>query len=241
MTYNLEREVLQDINVRKALVHAVDYEAVREVAVQGQAISASSSPITPSLSEYFDEEAQEYTYDIEESRRLLEEAGVENLELTMIYSMQDPVISAWATLVRDSAAEAGITIDLQGLDRNTYLAQVQEGDYDIYAGSFAIMDEPVSNMALQYLPGGAINNAHVEDPELTALIEQAQGTIDDDERTALIQQAASYVQDQAFDNILYVQNLYVAHSDEWDGFVVRPSELLSIIDPESLANAYPVN
>ncbi|MGB3828271.1 MAG: ABC transporter substrate-binding protein [Ornithinimicrobium sp.] len=241
MVYNLERKPLQDVQVREALVHAVDYEAIRKVAVQGQAISANSSPITPSLSEYVDPSWKENTFDIQESRRLLKEAGVEDLTLNMVYSMQDPVISAWATLVRDSAAEAGITIDLEGLDRNTYLAKVQEGDYDIYAGSFAIMDEPVSNMALQYLPDGAINYAHVEDPQLTDLIQQAQASVDDQERTALIQDAASRVRELYVDNIMYVQNLYVAHSDDWTNFTVRPSELLSIIDPESLANATPTN
>lgn len=240
MTYNQDTPELQDVNVRKALTHAVDYEAIREVAVQGQAISAHSSPITPSLSEYFNEEWEENTYDVEEARRLLDEAGVSDLNLKMVYSMQDPVISAWATMVRDSAKEAGITIELQGLDRNTYLAKVQEGDYDIYAGSFAIMDEPVSNMALQYLPDGAINYANVDDPTLSELIEKAAGITDDTERTQVMHEAATYVKEQAIDNILYVQNLYVAHSDDWGNFTVRPSELLSIIDPESLANATPV-
>ncbi len=240
MTYNLDTPELQDLKVRQALTHAVDYEAIREVAVQGQAISAHSSPITPSLSEYFNPEWEENEYNIEKAKQLLAEAGVSDLTLTMIYSMQDPVISAWATMVRDSAKEAGITIELQGLDRNTYLAKVKEGAYDIYAGSFAIMDEPVSNMALQYLPDGAINYSHVNDPKLTELITQAASLVDDEKRTAAIQEAATYVKEQAIDNIMYVQNLYVAHSSEWENFTVRPSELLSIINPESLANARPV-
>jgi peptide/nickel transport system substrate-binding protein len=154
----------------------------------------------------------------------------------MIYSLQDPVISAWATLVKESAAQAGITINLQGLDRNTYLAKTNSGDYDIYAGSFAIMDEPVSNMALQYLPKGAINYSQVDDPQLTAAIQKAQGTVDPAAQKALVQQAATYVHDNMIDNIMYVQNLYVAHSNKFGGFVTKPSELLSIIDPASLAN-----
>ena len=239
MTPNLDRKVLQNRKVRQALVHAVDYKAIRKVAVENQAISAHSSAITPSLSEYFDPSWKEYTHDIAKSKALLKEAGVTNLQLTMIYSMQDPVISAWATMVRDSAKQAGITIKLRGLDRNTYLSKVQEGDYDIYAGSFAIMDEPVSNMALQYLPKGAINYSHVNDPRLTALLRRAQGTIDDAKRKVLVQKAAEYVREQAYDNIMYVQNLYVAHNRKWTGFKVKPSELLSIVNPESLANATP--
>jgi peptide/nickel transport system substrate-binding protein len=241
LSFNMERPALQDANVRKAIAHAIDYEAIRKVAVQGQAISANSSPITPSLKEHFDPSWEEYAYDVDEAKRLLQEAGVQDLELSMIYSMQDPVISAWAAMVRDQLQEAGITLKLEGLDRNTYLAKTEEGDYDIYAGSYAIMDEPVSNMSLQYLPDAAINRAQVDDPELSSLIQSAQGTTNPEKRKTLVQQAASRVREQVYEDIMYVQNLYVAHSDDWTGFVVRPSELLSIIDPESLAKAHPAN
>lgn len=235
MTYNMKRQPMNDVRVRQALAHAVDYEAIRAVAVQGQAVTANSSPITDSLKEWADPSLEEYAYDPEKSKALLAEAGVSNLKLSMIYSLQDPVVAAWATMVKDSAAKAGITIDLRGLDRNTYLAKTVEGDYDIYAGSFAIMDEPISNMALQYLPKGAINYSQVDDPKLTALIEQAQGTVDVAQQKSLVQQAARYVHENMIDNIMYVQNLKVAHSDRWTGFETKPSELLSIIDPQSLA------
>jgi peptide/nickel transport system substrate-binding protein len=236
MTYNMTRKPLDNPLVRQALAHAVDYSSIRSVAVQGQAVTANNSPITDSLKQFTNPALKEYTFDAEKSKQLLAQAGVSNLSLTMIYSLQDPVISAWATLVKESAAQAGITINLQGLDRNTYLAKTNAGDYDIYAGSFAIMDEPVSNMALQYLPKGAINYSQVEDPQLTAAIQKAQGTVDPAAQKALVQQAATYVHDNMIDNIMYVQNLYVAHSNKFDGFITKPSELLSIIDPASLAN-----
>ena len=237
MTYNMKRKPMDNVLVRQALAHAVDYDAIRKVAVQGQAISANSSPITPSLAAYTDPSAKEYTFDPNLSKQLLQQAGVKNLKLSMIYSMQDPVVASWASIVKSDAAKAGITINLQGMDRNTYLAKTADGDYDIYAGSFAIMDEPVSNMALQYLPNGAINYSQVNDPKLTSLIEQAQGTTDKAQIKSLVTQASTYVRDNMIDNIMYVQNLYVAHSSKWSNFVVKPSELLSIVDPQSLANA----
>jgi len=235
VTYNMTRKPMDNVLVRQALAHAVDYKAIRAVAVQGQSVTANNSPITDSLKEFADPSLKEYEFDPAKAKSLLEQAGVKNLTLSMIYSLQDPVVSAWSTLMKDSAAQAGITIDLKGLDRNTYLAKTSAGDYDIYAGSFAIMDEPVSNMALQYLPGGAINYSQVDDPTLTGLITKAQGTVVKDEQKKLVQQAATYVHNNMIDNIMYVQNLNVAYSSKWEGFVVKPSELLSIIDPVSLA------
>ena len=40
------------------------------------------------------------------------------------------------------------------------------------------MDDPMTNMALTYLPDGAINYSYVNDPELNKLIEQARVTTD---------------------------------------------------------------
>ena len=158
----------------------------------------------------------------------------------LIYSLQDSVTSQWAQMVKDSAAEAGITIELQGTERNTYLSMTSEGDYDIYAGNFAIMDDPVTNFSLSYLPGGAINYTHVDDPDLNALIEEGMVTFDQDEKISIMRGANKIVHEQVYDNIMYTQNLFFAASDEWAGFIAKPSELLSIVNPLSLASAHPV-
>lgn len=243
MTYNMSKKPFDNVKVRQALAHAVDYESIRKVVLQGQADSTGSSPIMPVLKQFYDPSLQEYQFDPQLSRRLLEEAGYTAdsngkfpLSFRLIYSLQDAVTSQWVNLVKDDAAKAGVTITLQGLERNTYLAKTDEGDFDIYAGNFAIMDDPATNMTLTYLPGGVINYSHVDDPNLSALISQAQTATDPDEQKRLVQQAAKLVHDQVYDNVMYTQNLYVAHRSTWTGFTVKPSELLSIVDPQSLAN-----
>jgi len=248
MTYNMQNPDLAKLEVRQALAHAADYEAIRNVVLQGQAVSTGSSPLMPVLSKYYDDSITEYEYDPELSRELMEEAGYTAsadgmfpVSFRLIYSLQDPVTSQWAQLVKDGAAEAGIPIELQGMERNTYLARTNEGDYDIYAGNFAIMDDPATNFSLSYLPGGAINYTYVDDPALNDLIAQASATFDEDEKIEIMREAAKIVHDQVYDNVMYTQNLYVAHSSDWDGFISKPSELLSIVNPVSLASAHKVS
>ncbi|MFV0453333.1 MAG: ABC transporter substrate-binding protein [Propioniciclava sp.] len=245
MTYNMDNEDLAKVEVRQALAHAVDYEAIRTVVLQGQAVSTGSSPLMPVLAKYHDPSLTEYAYDPDLARSLMEKAGYTAgsdqmfpVSFRLIYSLQDPVTSQWVQLVKDGAAEAGITIELQGTERNTWLAQTKEGDYDIYSGNFAIMDDPTTSFVLAYLPDGAINYTHVDDPELNTLIEQARSTFDEEEKIAIMRQAAGIVHEQVYDNIMYSQNLYVAHSSEWTGFVSQPSELLSIVNPTSIASAH---
>jgi peptide/nickel transport system substrate-binding protein len=236
MTYNMTHKPLDKLEVREALAHAVDYNAIRSVVLQGQAVTTGSSPIPPVLKDWVDPSLKEYTYDPNQSKQLLAQAGVSNLKLNLIYSLADPVSSQAATIIKDDAAKAGITINLQGQERNTYLANTAAGNYDIYLGNFAIMDDPTTNMSLTYLPKGAINYSLVDDSQLSQLIIQAQQTTDKAAQKQLIWQAAQRVHDNVYDNVMYMQNLYFAYSDKWTGFVVKPSELLSLLDPQSLAN-----
>lgn len=248
MTYNMTNPDLAKVEVRQALAHAADYEAIRNVVLQGQAVSTGSSPLMPVLSKYYDDSITEYEFDTDKSRELMEKAGYTAdangmfpVSFRLIYSLQDPVTSQWAQLVKDSSAKAGISIELQGTERNTYLAMTNQGDFDIYAGNFAIMDDPVTNFALSYLPDGAINYTYVDDPELNALIAKAAQTFDEDEKISIMRDAAKIVHENVYDNIMYTQNLYVAHSSDWSGFISKPSELLSIVNPISVASAYKVS
>jgi peptide/nickel transport system substrate-binding protein len=245
MTYNMKNPALAKLEVRQALAHAVDYNAIRSVVLQGQSVSSNSSPLMPVLKTYFDDSIKEYAFDTDQARSLMQKAGFQAdangmfpISFRLIYSLQDSVTSQWVALVKDSAAKAGISIEPQGMERNTYLAKTAAGDFDIYAGNFAIMDDPVTNMTLTYLPGGAINYTYVDDPKLNGLITQGQTTTDQGAKIDLMRQAAKIVQANVYDNIMYTQNLYFAHSAKWTGFVTKPSELLSIVNPISLANAY---
>ncbi len=248
MTYNMQNPDLSKVAVRKALAATVDYGAIRKVVLQGQAVSTGSSPIMPVLSTYYDKSLTEYKYDPSAAEKLLEQAGYTKgadgkfpFDFTLIYSLQDPVTAQWATIVKDGAAKAGITITLKGTDRNTYLAETAAGQFDIYAGNFAIMDDPVTNMTLAYLPKGAINYSYVDDPKLNSLIEKGQTTTDTKDKISLMRDAAKLVHDNVYDNVMYTQNLFFAYSPKWTGFVSKPSELLSIVNPISVASAHPAN
>jgi peptide/nickel transport system substrate-binding protein len=245
MTYNMQNPALAKLEVRQALAQAVDYDAIRKVVLQGQAVSTGSSPLMPVLKDYYDKSIKEYKFDTDAAHKLMEKAGYTAgadgmfpVSFRLIYSLQDTVTSQWAALVKDGAAKAGIPIVLQGTERNTYLAMTAKGDFDIYAGNFAIMDDPVTNMTLTYLPGGVINYSYVDDPKLSDLIAQGTATTDKEKKISLMQDAAKIVRDNVYDNIMYTQNLYFAYSDKWTGFVSKPSELLSIVNPVSLASAH---
>jgi len=247
--YNMNRPPLDNVEVRKALAHAVDYNAIRAIAMQGLAQSTNSSPISPVLSYWADPEMKEYAFDPEMSKSILTGAGYadangdgffDDLELSLLYEQSAADIANWAQIMKDSSAKAGIKINLVGLERNTYLARGREKDFDIYAGNWAVMEEPAAYLGLAYRTSGFINYASISDPQLETFIDQAQAATTPEEVRVPVQAAAKLIQDQVYDNVLYYQTFQFAYnSDKWDGFVMQPSDLLSLVNPLSLASVQP--
>jgi peptide/nickel transport system substrate-binding protein len=242
--YNTEREPLNRVEVRRALAQAIDAEAIRRVVLGGKAKSTGSSVLSPTLEFWHDPSLKEYAYDPAAAKAALAKAGFDDadgdglfddLQPTMIYDKADPNISRWAQLVRDSSREAGIDIKLSGLERNTYVEKGAERDFDIYAGSWAIMEEPAAYLALAFKSGGFINYGQVKDPALDSLIDKAQQATSPDDALRPVHDIAARIHEQVYDVVLYVETFTVAHDSTWTGFVVQPSELLSIVNPQSLA------
>jgi peptide/nickel transport system substrate-binding protein len=243
LTYNVTHKPLNNVLVRQALAHAVDDATLRQVALDGQGVTTGGVPIAPVLKQWADPSLKEYSFDPSLSRKLLEQAGYKPngsgqfpLSFTLVYSLQDPVISGMAPLIRSEAAQAGITINLKGEDRNTFLATGVSGSFDIYASSFSIEDNPIIGMELAFEPKGADNYTFANNPQLNSLLKQAATALSPSQQVSLTHQAAQLVQSQVYDNVLFMQNPAVAYRTGWTGWKIEPSQLLSIINPQSLAN-----
>jgi peptide/nickel transport system substrate-binding protein len=249
MVYNVKRPPLDKIEVRQALAYAVNYDAIRKVALQGQARSAQSSPIPPTLSFWSDPNIAEYGFNPDKARELLAKAGftaktrnglIEGLSFGIIYDQADPYVSNWVQIVRDTSREAGIDIKLTGMERNTWIARANAHDFDIYAGSWAVMENPPSNLDLAYRTGGFINYGEVSDPEVDALLLKSVKALKAEDQRDAIRQVARIVRDKMYDNVLYVQDFNIAYNAKrWTGFVEQPSDLLSIVNPLSLSSVKP--
>jgi len=243
LTYNVTHTPLNNVLVRQALAHAVNDATLRQVVLDGQGVTTGGVPIAPVLKQWVDPSLQEYSFDPAMSRKLLEQAGYKPnssgqfpLSFNLVYSLQDPVSSAMVNLIRSEAAQAGITINLKGLSRNTFLQAGVQGSFDIYASSFSIEDNPIIGMELAFEPKGANNYTFDNNPQLTTLLQNAAVAPTMAQQVSLVHQAAQLVQNQVYDNVLFMQDPVVAYRTGWTGWVVEPSQLLSIVNPQSLAN-----
>ncbi|HVJ53374.1 MAG TPA: ABC transporter substrate-binding protein [Aliidongia sp.] len=234
--FNLKRSPLDQVEVRQAIAHAINYDAIRRVVLRGAGLSSDSSVLTPTLKFWHDPSVTEYSFDPNAARALLAKAGISHLSVSMVYDQADPYIASWAQIFRDSAAEAGIEIKLNGMERNTYLQRTHDHDFEIYAGSWSIMDNPPSYLGFAFKTGAFVNFGQLSDPALDKLIDRAQEALTPEAALDPVREAAKLIHDEVYDDPLYVQEFRIAfNASRWTGFEVQPSDLLSIVNPQSLA------
>lgn len=134
LAMNLNKRPYNDERVRRAVVYAINREALVE-NVYGQLGSPAKNPIPPTMIGY-NEEIQPLPYDPSKARELLKEAGFPNGFKTSLWTMNiareylpDPKKAA--ELIRADLHEVGISADVKIYDWHDYIERTNEGEHDL--------------------------------------------------------------------------------------------------------------
>jgi peptide/nickel transport system substrate-binding protein len=191
LAFNQTSGPLADQRVRQAIRQAIDHDAIIEALGSGQ---TQYGPI-PELDPGYEDLSDVAPYDPEAAKALLEEAGAEDLELTLtipsFYSTTIPQI-----LVSD-LDEVGITLDVNSVDFTTWLTDVYTNkDYDL---SFVLHTEA------RDFENWADPDYYFtyDDPEVQELYAQSVAATDEAEAADLLKQAARIVAEDSAADWLY--------------------------------------
>lgn len=176
-----------DIRVRKAMNFAIDRESIAEDLLHGTAVPAYQVFAEASL--YYDEADNMYSYDPDQARELLSEAGYEDgLDITVGYitagsgSMQ---ARAMNEALQAQLAEVGINVTLDPVDFGGMYAALGEGDTGWNAANQAFsLEQPSSWNGFWFGCDG--NFFGYCNEEADAAYAEALVTLDDEERSALL-------------------------------------------------------
>ncbi len=246
--FDFDTPALQDVNVRQALNHAVDKQAIVDAIFLGLA-QPLDSPVASSMAGHVGLGTYEYNPDL--AIQMLADAGWadtdgdgvadkdgEPLELTFLISNEYPKAQEVAEAVQQYLAEVGVNAELWQVDAasvRTYQKVARnEVEYDIANWAFNASNGDISyHLESMWLsnpddaaPPYRWNLGWYSNPELDEIITDTKlgaSAVNPDERAALLAQAQEIIWNDATHLWLYVPELLAGRSANVEGLVVLPT------------------
>ncbi|RAZ81344.1 nickel ABC transporter substrate-binding protein [Planococcus halotolerans] len=234
MTMNLEREVLQDLNVRKAIDALIDRESIVDTILKGHA-EVANGPFPSTFT--FAPDYPEKETGLESARKYLEAAGYEvvdgvmekdgePLALTMLTYSARADLPLIAQVFQSDAGQLGIEVTLQQIEiPEEYMAANRDWDLTTYSNLTAPRGDAGYYLNATYHPDGALNFSGADDDKVTALIDELNMTVGQQERSDIAEEIARYVDEQVYNSFILHPNTLVAYnSDKVENWVTSRSE-----------------
>ncbi|MEA2515663.1 MAG: peptide/nickel transport system substrate-binding protein [Thermomicrobiales bacterium] len=232
LNFNTKDPVLSDVNVRRALAHLVDKNTISQDIYESMDIPGKS-PLVPGTWWYAD--VADQAYDPAAAAKLLTDAGwaknadgvyeKDGQKLTIVLKThsEDPNRIQILEFLQNVFKEHGVDASVETTEWPTYIAAVQQHDYQIALIGWLRLIDPDYAMYAQFRCDGGLNWGGYCDPKLDDLLAQGRANADQTQRAELYQQVATTVVDQVYYDVLLYQGYIVATRDNVTGFVPNPS------------------
>lgn len=210
VSMNTEKAPFDDVKVRQAINYAVNRENVVAVCYDDEA-EVNSNICSKDRFGYSDDQPQ-YTYDPDQAKELLEEAGISTpYDLGTILVAEK--YSNIATVLQSDLKAVGLDVTIDVKEFNAYIDDLTSGNYDITALEMTLDgDSQQLEMAFTTDYIGTANNARYSDAEMDDLFNQARTESDTDARAEIFDQILTKAQDEAIYAVICNPLTLYAHS-----------------------------
>lgn len=217
-----DKEPFTDKRVRQAIGLAIDRNALVDGLWEGRADLGNDSPFAP-LFPSTDASVAQREQDLEQARQLLADAGMESFEV-QLDTWDGFEIPDLAQLIKNYAAEIGVTVNLNITDAGTYYGDGVFGKSTWLDSVMGITDyghRPVPNVYLSavYSSEGTWNSAHFKNPQADQLIAEYVAALDLDSQRAAAKQLQELLLDETPVVIPYFYNFLSAAAPNLQGAV----------------------
>lgn len=197
---NHKEEILQDVNVRKALAYGLDRQSVVEAAFGGQANVIDIPQSTVSWAYPDDEDFVKYPYDPEKAKQLLEEAGWKvgsdgirekdgvKLSLKFLASSPNSVNDALVPIMIQNYKDIGIEVKAEQMEFRTLIekqTEAKEGKFSYHLAFLAWSLTPDPDSSAVFGTDGSSNKTLYSNPVADELLKNALNEMDQDKRREL--------------------------------------------------------
>jgi peptide/nickel transport system substrate-binding protein len=242
---------LGDIRVRRAIAHAIDRDAIIDRVLVG--LGRPGTTVSPSPNpEWIPEipEAEQFTFDLERAKEILDQAGYEDtdgdgvrempgggqpLELDYLVRTESQTAGPNAEFVSGWLEEIGIATTLRPVNDSKLTEEIGKGAYDLFEWGWTPFVDP--DPQLSYFTCGQLskdpddptnyyNDANWCSASYDALYKQQNQELDREQRIELVHRMLREMYDSATYNVLFYDGDTQAYrTDRFEGWIKQPAEI----------------
>ncbi len=179
--FNLQDPVTGQLNIRRAIAHAIDRSAIIKYIFRRRARPANG--LFPPEHWITDVSLPQLEYAPEIARELLKQAGYGNdNRLALTYkTSSDPFRIRVATIIQQQLAEVGIDLTIKSYDWGTFYGDIKSGNFQLYSLTWVGLKTPDSYRYLFHgdsLPPAGANRGRFHSETANRLIEAAENEME---------------------------------------------------------------
>jgi peptide/nickel transport system substrate-binding protein len=203
---NVRQPPFDDKKLRQVVYNLVDRKAIVQAVLRGIGGDAGNSPFGKASFAYSEQSDSFDAPNVEEAKRLLEEAGKPNGFSFTLKISPTPEDQQLGQIMQNSMKEAGVKVNLERLEFGTLLEQSQNGDFQALALGWSGRIDPDLNIYDFVITNGDFNDSGYSNEEVDRLLNEARSTLDQGRRKELYTQTMEILHEDVPYVYLYHNN-----------------------------------
>jgi len=223
ISMNTDREPLDDVKVRQALMLAIDREAAVSAVFQGLA-EPNTYPMSPVFEWAYPDEESFQRHDPERAQELLAEAGhPDGIEVEFLVPNLEPWRSAGEWLSQE-LTKANIQADMQVMEWAAFRDRTASPpfEYDIFNLQWVGDIDPDQEVSM-FHPDSGLNRMYYDDETATSLVEAQRAAVDQSERGETLKELLRHVAEVGPYAVFATQRRTYGVRNEVQGFEPHPA------------------
>lgn len=214
--FNLDDPVTGQSQVRQAVAHAIDRDAIIQYVLGNKARVAGA--IFPAEHWAGNAKLGGAAYDPDRSIRLLEELGYSRKEpLPLTYkTSSDPLRIRLATVIQEQLGKVGFDVSIKSYDWGTFYGDIKAGRFQMYSLAWVGIHTPDIFRYVFHsgsIPPDGANRGRFRDPATDVLVESAEVETNPLVQAALYRQLQQHLAEQVpYVSLWYEDHVYAARA-----------------------------
>jgi len=218
--YSLQWHVYEppfnDVNMRKAVAHAIDRDHIAGIVMAGKA-EIANGPTPPGLW-WFDPSIEGLAHDPDVAKQYLTKAGYERGQEIVLFTSTDATYKQIAQLVQEQLSDIGMSVRIEPVSSKEWYSRVIKRQVNFTPMRWTQRPDPDGLFSILFHSEGHANSTGYENARVDELIERARSMADVEARKPLYGEVQKILLEDLPYVPLFFAVEYAALRDQVHGF-----------------------